>query len=360
MILDYFLSGVSETFILQCNFDTRKLPIYLHVFYKECLDAWAMLNEVSVLSYEDVVNQIIWNNKNITIGKASIFDKKVMRKGIVTIGDLLSDTGVFLKSVNVLNAKLSPVAFFKLIGIVDAIPSEWRLIIKQSTQHPCSHLSDKINLNIDNSETDLSKVSSRLLYNAFKKRKQVPPSAQKKMNEKFPELQVSWKEIYSLPFVVTIETKIREFQYKILNNIVFTNEKLFRLKMIDSSLYVFCKGEVESLEHLLFFCEVTKMFWRAFCTWLAECKIRIESLNISDVLFGVYKKGEDFKILNHLILSAKFYIYKCKLSGVNPSLQVFKVKTKVVHQIERKIAAKRDKLKKHNEKWRKLEPCVSK
>ena len=71
-----------------------------------------------------MLNQIIWNNKNITIGNAFIFDKKVMRKGIVTIGDLLSDTGVFLKSVNVLNAKLSPVDFFNLIGIVDAIPSE--------------------------------------------------------------------------------------------------------------------------------------------------------------------------------------------------------------------------------------------
>ena len=33
----------------------------------------------------------------------------------------------FLKSVNVLNAKLSPVAFFKLIGIVDAIPSDFRV-----------------------------------------------------------------------------------------------------------------------------------------------------------------------------------------------------------------------------------------
>ena len=48
-----------------------------------------------MLSYEDVVNQIIWDNKSITIGKASIYDKKVMRKGIVTIADLLSDTGVF-------------------------------------------------------------------------------------------------------------------------------------------------------------------------------------------------------------------------------------------------------------------------
>ena len=30
-ILYYFLSGVGEKFILQCNFDTRKLPIYLLV-----------------------------------------------------------------------------------------------------------------------------------------------------------------------------------------------------------------------------------------------------------------------------------------------------------------------------------------
>ena len=110
VILNYFLSGVGEKFMLQCNFDTRKLPIYLPVFTRNVL--MLGLNEVSVLSYKDVDDQIIWNNKNITIGKASIFDKKVMRKEIVTIGDLLSDTGVFLKSVHVLNAKLSPVDFF--------------------------------------------------------------------------------------------------------------------------------------------------------------------------------------------------------------------------------------------------------
>ena len=111
------------------------LSIFPFFIRNSDLDAWARLNEGSVLSYEDVVNQVIWNNTNVTNGKASIFDKKLMRKGIVTIGDLLSDAGVFQKSVNVLNATLSPVAFFKLIGIVDAIPSEWRLIIKQSTQH---------------------------------------------------------------------------------------------------------------------------------------------------------------------------------------------------------------------------------
>ena len=50
-ILDFFLFRVGRDFILKCNFDTRKLPVYLPAFYKECLDAWTLLNESSVSLY---------------------------------------------------------------------------------------------------------------------------------------------------------------------------------------------------------------------------------------------------------------------------------------------------------------------
>ena len=67
---------------------------------------------------------------------------------------------------------------------------------------------------------------------------------------------------------------------------------------------------------------------------------------------------KDFDILNHLVLAAKLYIYKCKLNNVNPSLQVYKAKIKGVYQIEKGIATSRDKLKKHFRKWDKLLPYV--
>ena len=57
--LDYFLSGVGGKFILLCNFDTKKLPIYLPPFYKEFLDARSRLNKENILSYEDVASQVI-------------------------------------------------------------------------------------------------------------------------------------------------------------------------------------------------------------------------------------------------------------------------------------------------------------
>ena len=147
-------------------------------------------------------------------------------------------------------------------------------------------------MNLDNSEITLSKVSSKLLYKAFKSRKQVPPTAQIKFKEKFPYFSFNWNDIYSLLFIVTIETKTREFQYKVLN-IVFTNEKMFKFKMTDSPLCSFGKREVESLELLLYYCDVAKTFWEAFCSWLGEFKINSHPFTITEILFGVLDVEDD-------------------------------------------------------------------
>ena len=77
----------------------------------------------------DVVHQVIWNNKFINVQKVSLYEEYMFLKGIVTVGDL-SDTGSFLKGLKVLNANLSPVQHFKLMSIVNAIPRQWKLIIR--------------------------------------------------------------------------------------------------------------------------------------------------------------------------------------------------------------------------------------
>ena len=172
------------------------------------------------------------------------------------------------------------------------------------------------------------------------------------------DLSLAWKEIYSLPFVVTHDTKTREFQYKLLNNIVFTNEKLFRFKMIDSPLCAFCQTEVESPEHLFFHCNVTKSFWQLPSSWSSEQMVNLTSLTLENVFFGVFHGVEDFHVVNHIILLAKYYIYNCKLNVIHPSLKVFIAKLKATCQIEQ-IAATNNKLERHYKKWNKFLPCFS-
>ena len=116
-----------------------------------------MLRQPSILSYEDVGHQVIWNNKNITVQKISPLEKHLLSKGIVAIGDLISDTGIFLKGVKVSHANSSPIQHFKLMSVVDAIPRDWRRIIRQSAQHPLSHTDDIIYLKLENSDVMLAK-----------------------------------------------------------------------------------------------------------------------------------------------------------------------------------------------------------
>ena len=99
--------------------------------------------------------------------------------------------------------------------------------------------------------------------------KQTPATAKAKILNKYHDLLFDWKKLYSLAFETTLDTKLREFQYKILNLIVFTNEKLHRFKMVDSPLCAFCNAEVESLEHLLYFCKSLSVFWKEVLSWIA-------------------------------------------------------------------------------------------
>ena len=158
---------------------------------------------------------------------------------------------------------------------------------------------------------------------------------------------------------MTVETKIREFQYKLLNDIVYTNDKLFRFKMIESPLCAFCQKEDESVEHLLFYCNITENFWLAFSSWIIKQNISMETLTLINILFGVFDDNEDFVILNHLLLIAKSFIYKCKLNKTKPALRVFVEKIKLVYHIERNIAKRNDRLYKHYKKWEKLIPVLN-
>ena len=78
--------------------------------------------------------------------------------------------------------------------------------------------------------------------------KQTPTTAKVKILNKYPDLLIDWKKWYSLAFETMLDTKLREFQHKILNLIIFTNEKLHCFKMVDSPLCAFCNAEVASLE----------------------------------------------------------------------------------------------------------------
>ena len=80
-------------FPLKCNFDSVKLEKNLPLFYRELLDYFQELTNNSQYVTNDL---ILENNKNITVGKKSLFWKSWFDRGIYFIGDLLNSAGKFL------------------------------------------------------------------------------------------------------------------------------------------------------------------------------------------------------------------------------------------------------------------------
>ena len=42
-------------------------------FYKQCFDAWSDLNTKAPTSLQEVVNEVIWNNKFLCVNNKSVF-----------------------------------------------------------------------------------------------------------------------------------------------------------------------------------------------------------------------------------------------------------------------------------------------
>ena len=116
-ILCHYLKQVGGEFILCCNFDIKKLPIILPKYYRECFECFecfshcsaATGNNVLGLSHEQISNTVLWNNKSICINYSkSVFNQSLVSKGIVKIGDLVTEKNQFIFQCNQSRVNFSP------------------------------------------------------------------------------------------------------------------------------------------------------------------------------------------------------------------------------------------------------------
>ena len=109
--------------------------------------------------------------------------------GISKVGDLVSKDNTFLGSGKILNAKLTPSQYFFLMGVVSAIPNEWRSTIKGKSVYcePHPYTENYFQVPIGGQMIDLASISSKMVYKEFRSRKEIPPTAQAKFKDEYPE-----------------------------------------------------------------------------------------------------------------------------------------------------------------------------
>ena len=72
-----FLSNVGGRFLFLCNFDLKVLRVNSPIaFYQEVLEAWQKLVIFSPVTKEQILDEIIWNNRFIRIDGFSVYYKQ--------------------------------------------------------------------------------------------------------------------------------------------------------------------------------------------------------------------------------------------------------------------------------------------
>ncbi len=342
----YFLPDIGEK-VWECNLHPNDVPIILtkESFWRDVLTAWCHHNYECKTDLNAVLKSVIWFNSDILVNRKPIFYKKWFQKGIVYIKDLVDDNYNFL-TYNALCIKYNlNVPFTSYWGIIDAIDNKLKGVLKGKINPGKAYTC--------NYEKMLHKqLGSRFYYMEFIKDEQPTSDMAEKwgnmLNRNIPRDEIC--KILKNIKITTLSTKLRSFQLRLLHCAITTNEKLFKWKILDSDKCTFCNISVETVIHLIWECPVAKHIWNQIETWVKNRSNRTLNIRLENIVFCKFApKPLDW--VNTLCLTTTQYLYSCRCLKVIPNFACLKQTFLDMHSLEKYIAIKNNKLKKHEIKW---------
>ena len=142
--------------------------------------------------------------------------------------------------------------------------------------------------------------------------------------------------------MVTLDSYSRSFQYKILNNVLYLNKKLFKFRKSTSPLCSFCKLSDETVLHLFYECNILLTLQNELVLLFGN-KFTLFDLTLQAAFLDfVHVDSELLLIKNDLLLIFSIYIYNSRRS------ESLKIKSLIweitkVKNIEEKVSLNNEK-----------------
>ena len=243
-----------------------------------------------------------------------------MEKGIVSVKDLLKEDGSYL-SFREFKEKFScNTNFIQYYQIISAIPNRLRLKARQiesanfqfftSNDH-FFHFNRNFVLNLD-------KAKSRNFYKLFiDKTHNGGQTGPKRWSEILSLNDEHWAKIFKTTRKLCKETKLKEFQFKLIHRIVVTKRELFKYGIKTDDECCFC-GENDSIDHTFIHCSFTKSFIQKVIRWFNATYNSHISPTIEEILFGIISNSNEKSTINkfnYITLFMRYFIHSRKLNN---------------------------------------------
>ena len=230
---------------------------------------------------------------------------------------------------NKYNMKINFVDFYSLIHV---IPRNWIRILRDNRHK----IEGPIFQPVLNELLAMPKVCKGIywkLVNAMIIKRNIADKWASYFKTQFTMEDIS--EYFTLNFRCTIESKMRSFQYKLLQRFITTNKFLSICGIKDDKCY-FCGVGTETLEHLFWECPIVNQFWKDMVDVFYPLINLNEILYSKSILLGV-RLGQNELLVNHLINILKQYIYVVRCIGGRLSVEGALGKVRETFKIEQNI-----------------------
>ena len=242
--------------------------------------------------------------------------------------------------------RFNAIDVLKWYGLISAIPKQWRDMISNNGLKKPENL--EYGIVLIKGFTPLNKIVSRNVYQWYVEKESTESISQHRFKRIFDLSDEKCADLFLLPFKVTLDTKLRWFQYRVTHNILPTNVWLKKIGITDNDLCTFCQDEKETITHLFVECNKVNDFWQQ-----VQNKWSIMSnLDMFSKCYGVMDSdNENFMVINHIIFMVKRYIYKCRVDHANLSFNAFLRLMDSIINLEYFCAQRKGSLDIHFKKW---------
>ena len=305
---------------------------------------------------EEIRRTVIWHNKYIIIGNKSVFIRKLYENDLLFIDDIVDKNGHFISYATLINKFGKHIDQFYYTCLKSSIPHKWCKLLYKKFIHVNPH-EETLYLTIHKDHKPIQLVKSRQIYWMLHNRKIIIPNCIKRWHEMYDITfsEQKWKQIFTLSQNLSDNTKLIEFQFKIIHRVYASDSYVSNF---DQSVNSDCKScnVKNNIQHLFADCVNVKSFWLDFADFISNIEEKDIVLTSIDIIFGVTDVKE--YILNYLILHAKWYIHMQKQTDQNVFFYLFLKYLKVVLVIEERIACNKKMLKYFNNNLGRVLECV--
>ena len=162
-----------------------------------------------------------------------------------------------------------------------------------------------------------------------------------------------WTTLYTTPFQLTTNTKLRSFHFRLTHGLLYGNKQLNIFGYKDESNCQLCTTPLQTFQHLLIDCPAILELWNRIEKEFSN--IIDEPLTNKEKELGYLEEDEElFIVRNLLLLIVRFYIYKCNLDNIEPTYTGLIIKLRYYEKIEHDIATRNDTVENHFLKWEEI------